>query len=206
MNTYVGLLLLGIACSAQSASSSFDEEHIRGIRQNPDGVTFTISTIPEGSAWHLSDMIRFKVKFKSRNTRIYTAEIGGGGSAAGASFDFVFQGPGMATPIHSQPSHPFGIVCCDSKRRYLGPQPLTGPEFRVSLKRIEDFTNAAEFGLSPSRLEPGDYVVFAQTRSIMRGWPKSGHDAFYAVSNLLVTSNILHITILPDGPTKSGRH
>ena len=92
-----------------------------------------------------------------------------------------------------------GYVCCGSKRRYLGPKPLTGEGILVSLKRIERFTNEATFPLRRMELKPGDYAVFAQTRSLMRGWPKSAHDANHAVSDLVVTSsNILHVTILPD--------
>jgi hypothetical protein len=194
----VPLLVLTIACSAQSVSPSFDDEYSRAIERNPPGVTLTIATIPEHSTYHLSDVIRFKVTFTSNKARLYTAELGGGGSSAGASFDFVIQGPGMAAPIHSQPSHPFGIVCCESKRRYIGQKPLHGPEFRVSLKRIEWF-NKATFPLLRMELKPGDYAIFAQTRSVMRGWPKSEHDAYHAVSDFVVTSsNILHVTLLPD--------
>ncbi len=212
LKTYVPLLVLSIACSAQSVSPSFDDEYSRAIERNPPGVILTIATIPEHSTYHLSDVIRFKVMFTSDKARLYTAELGGAGSAAGASYDFVIQGPGLAAPIHSQPSHPFGIVCCSSKRRYLGQKPLPGPELRVSLKRIEQFTNEATFPLrhSPTlrmELKPGDYAIFAQTRSVMQGWPKSEHDAYDAVSDLVVTSsNILHITILPDGADpNSGR-
>jgi len=55
-------------------------------------------------------------------------------------------------------------------------------------------------------LKPGNYAIFAQTRSILLGWPKSEHDAYHSVSDLVVTSNILHITILPDvAAPNSGR-
>jgi len=207
VKTHVLLLVLAIACFAQSAASpSFDEEYSRGVEQNPLGVTFAISTIPEHSTHHLSDDIRFEVMFTSTKPRLYTAELAGAGSAAGASFDFVIQGPGMAVPIHSQPSNLMGYVCCGSKRRYLGPKRLTGEGIIVSLKRIERFTNDATFPLPRMELKPGDYAIFAQTRSVMRGWPKSKHAAYHAVSDLVVTSNILHITILPDvADSNSGR-
>jgi hypothetical protein len=38
-------------------------------------------------------------------------------------------------------------------------------------------------------MKPGDYAIFAQTRSVMRGWPKSEHDDFRSVSDLVVTSS-----------------
>jgi hypothetical protein len=103
VKAYILLLVLAIACFAQSASPSFGEEYSRGSEQNPPGVTFTISTIPEHSTHHLSDDIRFEVMFTSRKARLYTAELAGAGSAAGASFDFVIQGPGTSASIHSQP-------------------------------------------------------------------------------------------------------
>lgn len=206
VKTYVPLLVLAIACSAQSVSPSFDEEYNRAIEQNPPGVTFTIS-IPANSTYHLSDIIRFQVMFTSTNARLYTAELSGAGSAAGASFDFVIQGPGVAAPIHSQASHPLAYVCCGSNRRYLGPKSLSDEGVLLSLKWIERSTNEATFPVRRMDLKPGDYAIFAQTRSVMRGWPKSQHDAFHAVSDLLVTSsNILHITILPDvADSTSGR-
>ena len=207
VKTYILLLVLALACFAQSASPSFDEEYSRGIEQNPRGVTFTISTIPERTAHHLSDDIRFEVMFTSTKTRFYTAELAGAGSAAGASFDFVIQGPGMSAPIHSQSSNRMGYVCCGSKRRYLGPKPQVGEGVIVNLKRIERSANEATFPLRSMELKPGDYAIFAQARSVMRGWPKSEHDAFHTVSDLVVTSsNTLHITILPDATdANSGR-
>lgn len=204
--THILLLVLAIACSAQSASRSFDEEYSRGLKQNPPDVTFTISTIPEHSKHQLSDNIRFEVMFTSTKARLYTAELAGAGNAAGASFDFVIQGPGMSAPIHSQRSSHMGYVCCGSKRRYLGPN-LLAEGVLVNLKRIERFANEATLQLPRMEFKPGDYAIFAQTRSVMRGWPKSEHDAFHAVSDLVVTSsNILHITILPDvADSNSGR-
>lgn len=198
------LPLLTIACYAQSVSRSFDDEYAKGVHQNPHGVTLTIATVPADAVFHLSDNIRFKVSFASSKSRFYTAELGGGGSAAGASFDFIIQGPGMPAPIHSRLSHPFGVVCCGSKRRYVTQKGVAGPEFRVSLKRMEGVANASRIPPSLLRSDPielklGDYAVFAQTRSVMRGWPKSQSAAFHEVSDFVLTSaNVLNIKILPD--------
>jgi hypothetical protein len=97
--------LLAITSCAQSVSPSFDDEYAKGVGQNPPGVTFTIATVPADAVFHLSDDIRFKVSLVSSKSRFYTAELGGGGSAAGTSFDFIIQGPGMLAPIHTQVSH-----------------------------------------------------------------------------------------------------
>jgi len=190
------LLVLAIACCAQSVSPSFDDEHARGIQQNPPGVRLTIETTPQNATYHFSDAIRFTMKFTSDKANLYTADLGGG-SAAGASYDFVIQGPAMAAPIHSRLWHPFAYVCCSEERRYLSQKPLNGTGYRVSLGY---FLQLAP--LQPSRpleLRPGDYAVFVQTRTVMRGWPKSTREAFHSVSDLVVTSaNILHLTILPN--------
>lgn len=47
--------------------------------------------------------------------------------------------------------------------------------------------------------EPGDYWVFVQTRRVVRGWPKDG-DIYFKASDIVVTSsNVVRITVLPDG-------
>jgi len=184
------LLALTIACSAQSVSPSFDDEHAQGVQQNPPGVRLTIETIRQSATYHFSDLILFKMKFTSDKANLYTADPAGA-SAAGASYDFVIQGPGMAAPIHSGLWHPFPFPCCSSERRYLSPKPLTG-QFGVTLRYFFQYPPIIE-------LKPGDYAVFVQTRSVMRGWPKSIRDLYHSVSDLVVTSaNIMHITILPD--------
>jgi hypothetical protein len=181
------LFVLPIACFAQSVSPAFDKEHARGVQQNPPGVRLTIETIPQSVTCHWPDAIRFKMKFSSDKANLYTAELGGG-NAASVSYDFVVQGPGMPM-IHSQLLSPFAYPCCDSDRRYLSQQPVTGTRFRVSMGYLVQFTPH----------QPGDYAVFVQTRNVMRGWPKSTRDAFHSVSDLMVTSaNIVHVTILPD--------
>ena len=47
--------------------------------------------------------------------------------------------------------------------------------------------------------EPGEYWVFVQTRRVMLGWPKAQDKYFKAGDTLVTSSNILKITILPDG-------
>ena len=107
---------------------------------------------------HLSDDIWLEVKFTSTKRRLYTAELAGAGSAAGASFDFIIQGPGMTAPIHSQPVN--GYVCCGSKRRYLSSKPLSGEPILVNLKRIERSANAGLPIPYPTELKPGTRVLY----------------------------------------------
>ncbi|MGA7424421.1 MAG: hypothetical protein WBW77_17185, partial [Candidatus Sulfotelmatobacter sp.] len=55
------------------------------------------------------------------------------------------------------------------------------------------------FPTPPTGLKAGDYVIYVQTRRLLRGWPKSGRQQYFVASDIVVTSNnILHITIVPD--------
>jgi len=198
MTCFFALLLLSAACLAQSAP--FVQEHSRGVNQNPPGVKLAIETVDGRSSFRLSDLIRFKLTFTSQETNVYTIDTAAGASAAASSTDFIIDGPGLSAPIHSQSIYPLVYVCCNSYRHYLSRSPVmisSGP--LISLKRIERFPDAQT--LSHLELKPGEYAVFAQTRNIMRGWPKTTHDAYHAVSDIVLTSsNVLHLTIVADAP------
>jgi hypothetical protein len=49
-----------------------------------------------------------------------------------------------------------GYVGYGSKRRYLGPNPLTGEEVILSLKRPERFPNEVTFPLDGTEAKPGE--------------------------------------------------
>src|SRR5579872_605362 len=123
MNRCIGFLAVSVVCCAQQSSSSFDEQHARGLEQNPPGVTLTISTRDGHSAYHLSDTLYFQLSFTSKNSHTYTVELNTPMNLAGVSDDFVMQRPDAALPIHSQPSF-MGYVCCDTDRRYVRNEPL----------------------------------------------------------------------------------
>ena len=202
MKIFLTLLALSIVCSAQSLSSRFEEEHARGVEQNPLGVTLTISTADGGSAYHLWDVIRFRLSFASTKLYFYTVELNSGNSA-GTSHDFVIQGPGIAIPIHSHPIAQPGVVCCDSNRRYVRLKPLGTVAYLdfMFLERNLNMKSLPHPPTPPMHFEPGDYTIFVQTRSVMRGWPKSDHARYHDLSDTVVTSsNVLHITILPVVP------
>ena len=210
MNRCIGLLAVSVACSAQQISPSFDEQHAKGVEQNPPGVTLTISTRDGHSAYHISDTLYFKLSFTNKNSDVYTVELDSAMNKAGVSDDFVIQRADTTPPIHSQPSL-MGYVCCDTNRRYLGKEPLVAE----TALRIEYLERSLNFRLRNSqvpgaippfaqRLGPGEYTIFLQSRRLMRGWPKSQHDQYHTVSDIVVTSNnVLHITILPDVPKEN---
>jgi len=211
MNRCIGLLAAAVACSAQQISPSFDEQHAMGMDQNPPGVTLTISTRDGHSTYHLSDMLWFRLSFTNKNSDVYTVELDSAMNKAGVSDDFVIQRPDTTVPIHSQPSL-MGYVCCDTNRRYLRKEPLVAETaLRIEyLERSLNFRlgNSLVIGAIPSlaeKLKPGEYAIFLQSRRLMKGWPKSEHDQYHSVSDVVVTSNnVLHITILPDVPKESG--
>jgi len=210
MNGCIGLLALSVACSAQQISSSFDDQHARGVEQNPPGVTLTISTRDGHSAYQLSDTLYFLLSFTSKHSHMYTVELNAPMNLAGVSDDIVLQRAGGTLPIHSQPSL-MGYVCCNTDRRYVGNEPLVA-ETTLRMEYLErslnfQLRNSQVLGAIPplaEKMKPGEYAIFLQSRRLMRDWPKSEHDQYHTVSDIVVTSNnMLHITILPDVPKES---
>jgi hypothetical protein len=206
LNTFIVSLGLSIACFAQSAPGqnaaiALDEQHRRGVEQNPPGVQLTIATANGRSAFHFSEIIRFTLTFTSERRHFYTAELSAG-SKAGVGSDLVILGSNLMAPVHSRPDYVAAIACCGSKRRYVGRSPVAVPEVDISLNELDrDAMPLNVVSLKRMKLKPGDYVIFAQTRNIMRGWPKSQQDLYDKLSDVVVTSsNILHITVSPDSP------
>jgi hypothetical protein len=208
MKMWFTLMMLSAICFAQSTPSSLETEHARGVQQNPTGVTLTISLVDPVVMYHFNHEIRLRLTFSSDLARVYTAELAPGGSAASASDDLVFQGPEMSDPIHSQASEPpKGVVCCGTRRRYVAHQPIATIAY-VTVPSKNLFSNAPKvlFPTPPTGLKAGDYAIYVQTKRLLRGWPKSGREQYFAASDIVLTSNnILHITIVPDassdGPT-----
>ena len=215
MKHFFWLFWLSLACVAQSPSTQFREEYERALAQNPPGLEMTISTVGGKSSYHLGEPLRLKLTFTSSRWHRYTVELVGPASVAGASPDFVIGGPGIPSPIHSQRVQLYGIICCNTKRRYVERTPVSAPELRIVLREIERAANArAGFPQilpsppfsPPVKMQPGEYSIFAQTRSVMRGWPKNSRDEYHSVSDFVLTSsNILHITALPDIPQAESR-
>lgn len=204
MKTLLALFLATSACAAQSSLSAFEDEHAKGLQQNPSGITFIISTIDGRSTYHFSEVIQFKLALTSKKPRVYTFETTSGlTTSAGASDDLVITGPDTVSPVHSRQRALIGAVCCETKRRYLSQKPKFAA-FALSFERVQgvklkpDLTTASE-------ITPGEYAVFMQTRRVLRGWPKSQNEIYFGVSRIVVTSsNILHLTILPNAPDPQG--
>jgi hypothetical protein len=176
-------------------------EHDKGVKQNPPGVVLTISTKDGRFRYHVSEQIHLRLTFTSTKLHFYTADLAPGGSAAVMSDEFVIQ-PRNGNFLF-RIAKPWGIACCGDRRKYIGDKPLVGfgsfafSEWRMNLLPLDGVPRNDPNPIKT--LQPGEYDLFVQTRRVMRGWPKSEHDRYFSVSNILVTSgNTLHLTILPD--------
>lgn len=200
MKSFLALFLMAVACAAQSSLKAFENEHVQGLQQNPPGITFIISTVDGRSTYHLSDLIRIKLVLTSKKPDVYTFETTTGMTTqAGTSDDLVIVGPDVVSPIHSHSRVPMGYICCETKRHYLTQKPLIAT-FALRLEGMPRVMPKVDL-TTPTEITPGGYSVFMQTRRVLRGWPKSEHDKYFGVSDIVVTSsNILHLTLLPNTP------
>jgi hypothetical protein len=205
MNLRINLLLLCVACCVQARAQSFEELHAKGLQENPPGVALTISTTDGGSTYHLSNKLHFQLFFTSKELEVYTLELMGGSNAASVNDEVTLQSAEMTSPVHTNAGL-FAYVCCDSYRRYVGHLSRL-VTLTFSLQDVERSLNfqLGRTGLpTAQKLNPGEYRMFVQTKRLMRGWPKTQHDQYHSVSDIVVTSNnVLHITILPDVPKES---
>lgn len=200
MKLFLLLLLVSGACAGQTAPQQIQNEHARGLAQNPRDITAML--VIAGAGPTDRNAVELRVLFTSKRPGTYTAELAPGGNAS-AIDDFVFQGPDMPTPFHSKDRFLTpGIVCCGTDRHTVGETPIAARSF-LSLDTLwTQIPNPLAKGGSatiPSRT-PGDYWLFVETRRVLRGWPKSEKDSYFKASDMVVTSrNIVHFTILPDG-------
>ncbi len=207
MKPCIVIAILCVSAAAQSLPSAFEKEHVVGLEQNPPGVDLLISTVDGRSTYRASDQIRFKLLFTSKTSKAYTIETLVGMSDAGASDDFVVQLPGAERTWHSSSSTPHGVICCDSKRRYLTQTgSLISPVFFTfnSVQRfVQEVSRDPFLPVVPeSESKPRGYSVFVQTGRVMRGWPRSKNEKYHGRSSFLVTSsNVLHLVILPNAPS-----
>ena len=187
-------------CLAQSAVSSMESEHAQNLQQNPPGITLTIALAEPTAKCYFDKRIRLKLLFSSNKARDYTVELAPGGSAAASSDDLVFEGPEMLNPLHSESLEPGrGVVCCGTNRAYVTAKPIVATAY-VTLPSRDPLSDAplVLFPNRPTGRKPGDYAIYIRTRRLLRGWPKSSREKYFATSDIVVTSkNILQITVMP---------
>ena len=194
------VLCIGSCASWARSNARQAEEQRADIQQNPPGVTLAIATVDGRSTYRMSDQIRFTLSFTSKESNLYSAELAPGGNVASSRDDFVITGPGISEPTHLLPNVNTGIVCCGSDRRYIGRKPVAATS-GVNLRLAWQFLNRRPPVIASrlADLKPGDYAIVVRTRRVMRGLPKSQHDLYFAVGDIVFTSsNIVHIKILND--------
>ena len=197
-----GILILAAACSSHLITAqSLEELHTRGLQQNPPGVTLTVESLDADRKFHLSDRLQFRLFFKSENIEVYTLELKDG-NAASVSDEITFQSAEMTDPIRTTPGL-LAVVCCDSYRQYVGKLPRS-VRLSFTLENVQRGLNWRLHRLETppiEKMKPGEYKMFVQTKRLMRGWPKSSHDTYHEVSDIVVTSsNIVTFSLLPDVP------
>ena len=201
MNSLLTFILITVTCAAQQSPKAFEEEYSRGLKQNPSGITFIISTPDGRSTYHLHDTIPINLALTSKKPHVYTFETTTGlTTEAGGSDDLVIVGPDFVSPIHSHSRVMQGhYVCCESKRIYLSETPSVA-SFSAILGGIPRLLPKLDM-TTETEITPGEYTVFMQTRRVLLGWPKSERQKYKSASNIVVTSsNVLHLTLVADTP------
>jgi hypothetical protein len=200
MKTLITLILASASCVAQSASRSFDDEHAKGLQQNPQAVLLTISTADGRLTYHMHEMIRLTLRLSSKERRGYTYEAANGVNVAGTSDDLVVLAPEPSYVIHSRGRVRRGFVCCASERRYLTEKPSIAT-FSFAFSELQGLSPLPRPDFSTEiEIKPGKYRVFLQTPRVLRGSPKSSHESFHGRGMIVTSQNILTLNILPDGP------
>jgi hypothetical protein len=175
---WICLPAFALRCGAQS---EFEVRHEEAIARNPAGIKLELRTADGRSSFHLFETIPIDLKFSSSRPAIYSIELDEVMNFAGqANWFDVFPRDTVFVP-YSAMGHR-GVVCCESDRRYLSPQPTT-------LKR--ELTDYLRFE------KAGTYSVVFVTARVFRGMGASND---FSASRLRLTSNILTLTILPDDP------
>jgi len=162
------LMVIPPRCEPQH-QQRFEDWHRRGLKQNPAGLTVKLHTRDNTDRYAASERVNLQLSITSLSDTLYEVET------AGMSGDeVVLQGSNTDKPRISVDK--YGIACCSSAVKPLSKNPVNVAT-RLYL-----------------HLRPGEYSLFVKTKRVSRGGAKPGHYA----DALLVTSDVLHLTITPD--------
>jgi len=172
---FVGLVL---DCSAQT---EFEQRNQKGLEQNPPELKFVLRTKVERSAYHLFETIPIELAYSSSRPSTYSIEIDETMNFAGWTHRFYVE-PENTVLLTLLEFETHGVICCESDRQYLSRQPTV-------LKR--ELTDYIRFE------KAGTYRLFHTTQRVFKGALKKED---FGPSTIILTSNILTLTILPDDP------
>ena len=175
------LSCLLLAAHPSGAQTSFDVRNRDGISRNPAGVRLLLRTIEGKLTFHLFDTIPVELEFSSSRPSTYSIEFDEEMNFAGSTHKFEID-PEDAVLLTPSELEIQGVICCESDRHYLSQRPTV---FKRELTDYLRFERA------------GTYRLFLTTRRVFKG-PRDSDD--FAASKILLTSNILTLTILPDDP------
>ncbi len=178
------LLLLFFPLYSQ-AQSDFELRDQKARSHNPRGLKLVLRAKGARSTYHLFETIPIELVFSSSQPSSYAIELDEVMNSAGQSNKFeVYPESTVFLPVGVVES--VGIICCEFTRRALSLEPI------ILTRELTDYLRFEK---------PGKYAVFLQTRRVFRlpGYLDSGP------SKLVLTSNILTLTILPDDPEWDAR-
>jgi hypothetical protein len=182
--TLLPLCLLGCLLSVAhpcGAQTDFDIGNKEGLSRNPAGVRLLLRTTDGRLTFHLFETIPVELNFSSSRPSTYSIELDESMNFAGWTHTFEVE-PEKTVLLTLLERGLRGVICCDSDRRSLSHHPTV-------LKR--ELTDYLRFE------KAGTYRLYLTTRRVFKGERK--YDDFSA-SKILLTSNILTLTILPDDP------
>jgi hypothetical protein len=177
------LFLLGCLLSivsATGAQTDFDNSNKQGLRRNPAGLRLVLRTKDGRATFHLFEAIPLKLEFSSSLPSTYSIELDESMNFAGWTHKFEVE-PKDAILLSLLEWGYQGVSCCESEHQYVS---------RQATVFDRELTNYLRFK------KAGTYHLFLTTQRVFKGAPSSD----FSASKILLTSNILTLTILPDDP------
>jgi hypothetical protein len=178
------LLASAGACGAQT---DFDIRNKEGLTRNPPGVTLSLRTQDGRLTFHLFETIPIELAFSSSRPLTYSIELDETMNFAGWTQKIEVD-PDSAVLLPFSGFYMHGVICCSSDRQYLSKQAT------VFHRELTDYIRFEK---------EGTYRVFFTTRRVFDS-PRKYDD--FGSSKILLTSNILTLTILADDPDWDTQH
>src|SRR5579862_1529095 len=166
---------------SSDAPSNFDERYEAARSHNPTGIKFVIRTKEDRTTFHLFETIPIQLVFSSSVPSTYSIELNENMNFAGATLDFDVE-PAESTSLTWISWGLHGVVCCDSVRRFLTKDPT------IFNRELTDYIRFEK---------EGTYRLYVTTQRVFKG-PRRYDD--FSPSKIVLASNILSLTVLPDDP------